>query len=437
MVTREALYALIWSIPMIQVAEQFGVSGSYMTRVCAVLKVPKPGVGYWAKAAVGRAPPPKPLPPAQPGDQLYWVKEGDLCHLPAFTRPVLVGPEVLKDIRARKKLTGQHVLVCGAKAHFESGRPVEEGQYLKPFKKLLVDVTASRETLDKALGFANDLYIALESAGYRVVLAPPDERLRRAEIEEHEEPKKRQSYYDHRRLWSPRRPTVVYVGTVAIGLAVIEMSESVLLRNVKGKYIRDADYIPPKATRPYGDHTWTTTEDLPCGRLRLVAYSPYWLVSWSQTWQESKKSSLKRELTVIVKAIEAAAGELVAKLEEAARQAEIRRLERLAEDERRRQEEDRRQVQESIKESRDQLAAIIRAWGEVMNVERFFQGVQDQAQRLPANEQALVLERLRLAREFMGTRDPMEFFCAWKTPLERYQPIATQTNCLALEEGED
>jgi hypothetical protein len=148
---------------------------------------------------------------------------------------------------------------------------VKEGQYLKPFKKLLVDVTASRDALDRALGFANDLYNALESAGHRVVLAPPDERLRRAEIDEHEESKKKQRYYDHSRLWSPWRPTVVYVGTVAIGLAVIEMSESVLLRYVKGKYIRDADYIPPKDSRLYGDHTWTTTEDLPCGRLRLVA----------------------------------------------------------------------------------------------------------------------------------------------------------------------
>jgi GTP1/Obg family GTP-binding protein len=132
---------------------------------------------------------------------------------------------------------------------------------------------------------------------------------------------------------------------------------------------------------------------------------------------------LRRELPAIVKAIEAAAGELVAKLEEAERQAEVRRLERRAEDERRRQEEERRQVHESIQESREQLAEIIRAWGEVINIERFLQGVQDQAQTLPDNEQALVLKRLKLAREFMGAQDPMEFFRTWKTPLERYRPL--------------
>jgi hypothetical protein len=51
-----------------------------------------------------------------------------------------------------------HGLVGGAKSHFEKGRPVDEGAYLKPYKKLLVDVTASLTNLDKALGLANDLF---------------------------------------------------------------------------------------------------------------------------------------------------------------------------------------------------------------------------------------------------------------------------------------
>jgi hypothetical protein len=427
LVTRDELYECVWSKPMVQVAEQFGVSGSYMTRVCSALRVPRPGAGYWAKVAVGRAPPPKPLPQAQPGDQLYWSKGGDLDRVPA------IKPEAPAATRSRKRIAGTHALVRDAKTHFESGRKVKEGQYLKPYKKLLLDVTASQAGLDKALDFANDLYNVLESAGHRVVLAPSHEQLRRGELDEHEAPKKKQLNYDHGRLWSPWRPTVVYVGTVAIGLAVIEMSESVQLRYVKGKYIRDADYAPPKISHLYGDHTWTTTEDLPCGRLRLVAYSPYWTVSWSQRWQETNKASLKRELPAILKALEAGAVELVAKLEEAERQAEIRRQERLAEQERRRQEEDRRQVEESIKESREQLAGLIQDWGEVMNVERFFQGVQAEVERLPANEQARVLERLRLAREFMGTQDPMEVFCGWKTPVERYQPTAIRPKRVALE----
>ncbi len=119
---------------------------------------------------------------------------------------------------------------------------------------------------------------------------------------------------------------------------------------------------------------------------------------------------------------------MVEKLNEAARQAEIERLERLAAEERRRQEEDRRRVQQSVKDSQAQLVQIIQAWADVMNVERFLKGVQERAAALPADERDGVLERLKLAREFLGSQDPLDFFLAWKTPLERYRPLSVQTD---------
>ncbi len=70
MITREELYALVWSRPMTKVAKQFEVSGSYMAWVCSVLRVPRPPRGYWVKLAVGKAPTPRPLPEVQPGDQV-------------------------------------------------------------------------------------------------------------------------------------------------------------------------------------------------------------------------------------------------------------------------------------------------------------------------------------------------------------------------------
>ena len=71
MVSREELYRLVWSEPMIRIAERFGVSGSYLARICALLNVPRPARGYWAKLAVGKAPVQTPLPAARPGDPLH------------------------------------------------------------------------------------------------------------------------------------------------------------------------------------------------------------------------------------------------------------------------------------------------------------------------------------------------------------------------------
>ena len=45
-ISRKALYEMVWSEPMLKVAARFGVSSSYMARVCTVLNVPRPERGY-------------------------------------------------------------------------------------------------------------------------------------------------------------------------------------------------------------------------------------------------------------------------------------------------------------------------------------------------------------------------------------------------------
>jgi hypothetical protein len=398
---------------MIRIAERFDVSGSYLARVCNLLKVPRPERGYWAKLAVGKAPPRKPLPAPLPGDPLDWTKEGEPVLVIRPRAPARRAPE--KKVRIARNQV--HHLIRGAKAHFENGRLIEDGAYLKPYKKLLVDVTASEGCLDKALGLANDLFNGLESVGYRVVLAPLSEQFGRERVEEREVATTPREYWQQSGLWSPCRPTVVYVGSVPIGLAVVEMSERVTLRYVGGKYIRESEYVPPRSRR-FIDHSWTTERDLPSGRLRIVAYSPYQRVKWSAQWQETRSASIR--IRQIVEQIEAAAPELVSKLEEADRQAEIRRQQWLAEEERRRRDEDRKRVEQSVADSKAELQQIMERWSNAMSTEAFLAGVEQRIQNLPEIEKLKVLERLSLARAFLGTLDPLTFLRAWKTPAERY-----------------
>jgi hypothetical protein len=417
MVSREELYRLVWSEPMTSIAERFSVSGSYLARVCARLNVPRPERGYWAKLAVGKAPEKPPLPPAQPGDLLHWSNEGEHVIAPKPESPAPRKAE--KKVRIPRNRV--HGLIQGARVHFTSGRPVKEGAYLKPYKKLLVDVTASEANLDKALDLANDLFNALHSVGHRVVLAPPHAKLGRRPVEERENALMPREYWQHSGLWSPFRPTVVYVGTVAIGLSIVEMSEEVTLRYVNGDYVRDSDYIPPRG-RYRVDHSWTTKRDLPSGRMRIVAYAPYNLVTWSEQWQETRSASLRSQIRTIVEAIEAAAPKLVAKLEQAEREAEARHRQWLEEHERWEREEDRRRTEQSIADSSTDLRNAIQRWSDVMSTERFLVGVEQRAEELPPPDRDHVLERLKLARSFLGSQDPLDFFRSWKTPGERYAP---------------
>lgn len=65
---------------------------------------------------------------------------------------------------------------------------------------------------------------------------------------------------------------------------------------------------------------------------------------------------------------------------------------------------------------------MIARWAEITRVEQFLASVEARAGQLESAERANVEERLRLARDFLGRQEPLDFFREWKTPAEQYQP---------------
>ena len=145
-VSRDELHRLVWSEPMTKVAKQFNVSGSYMARICTIMNVPRPERGHWAKLAVGRAAPPKPLPEARPGDLLYWSKDGEVQPAP---KPR--APNIRSGTRVRIPRNRIHGLIRGAEEHFENGRTVGNDAY--PRRRTLLGRTGpekARFALDRS-----------------------------------------------------------------------------------------------------------------------------------------------------------------------------------------------------------------------------------------------------------------------------------------------
>jgi len=52
--TRGELYEKMWSRPAIALAEEFGISGRGLGKICTRFEIPVPPRGYWAKLAVGK-----------------------------------------------------------------------------------------------------------------------------------------------------------------------------------------------------------------------------------------------------------------------------------------------------------------------------------------------------------------------------------------------
>lgn len=414
-ISREALYKLVWAEPMLRVAERFGVSSSYMARICTLLNVPRPARGYWARLAVGNAPRIPLLPDPRPGDEPVWAREGEEIRI---DKPLPRPPITTRRSRAVSEPSmTEHPQLNGAKELFEAGRLSYEVGYLKPAKRLLVDLVVTKTGLTKVLSFANDFFLALDRKGYNIVIAPNSEKFYRPEIDEHEIPRNKQGYGGEN-LWSPYRCTVVYIGTVAIGLIIIEMSENIKVRHVKGKYIPEKDYVPPKRAGADG-YTWTTNKDFPTGRLRLQAYSPYGRTKWVKCWQETKGRDLNSQIKSIVKELEKATETITSLVEEGRRQAEIERQKWEAQHERWLKEEAERKAAKALKESKEELVQIIQVWGEVNRIEKFFQDIETSAASLSDDRKIKIMERLRLAREIIGSVDAVDYFLAWRSPGER------------------
>lgn len=52
--TREELHQQVWQTPMSRLANDYGITGNGLAKICDRLNVPYPPRGYWAKKAAGK-----------------------------------------------------------------------------------------------------------------------------------------------------------------------------------------------------------------------------------------------------------------------------------------------------------------------------------------------------------------------------------------------
>jgi len=215
--TRESLYNIVWSEPMLKVAARLGISSSYMARICTYLNIPKPERGYWAKLAAGKAKSKPPLPEPPPGVSSEIFVGGHEIKLPKTISQAPLNSKKRKE-KIKYIRPTNHVLIKDAIKHFKHGRFKHELGYLKPDKHKLLDLTVTKNTFERALEFAYELFLAFEERGCKVVLSDVGYK---APVEIREEPSK-VTPYSFENLWRPNRCTVVYISTTAIGLTILK-----------------------------------------------------------------------------------------------------------------------------------------------------------------------------------------------------------------------
>lgn len=412
-VSRETLYTQVWAMPMTTLGKEYGVSSSYLARICTRLNVPRPERGYWAKLAVGKTIEQPVLPVARPEDELEWCKEG-VSQKIRKSLPVAPSKKLRKTARTSPRLS-LHRLINGAKAHFVVGRKSDEG-YLKPNKKLLADLRVTAESLDSVLNVANQLFLGMEEYGCRVRIASQHERFQRAMVDEREKSNNQQRYENH---WSPWRITVVDVGTVAIGLMLFETSEEVEMERRGGKLVPVGKIKCSHRSRHDYGRSWTTTRDIPTGRFCLQAYSPYFGTTWERQWKVPKNEKLARWISMVIRELEGQAKTISDLVREAEQKRELERQRWEAEYQKWEQEEEQRRQDKALADSHDDLLKVIDDWAKIKNIEHFFNEVEKAIMNMDGERRKTLCERLAMARHMVGEGDALESLKAWRTPSER------------------
>lgn len=418
-VTRLELYKRVCERPLSKVAPELGISGTALAAICKRYQVPYPGSGYWTRKSLG-------LPAELPA--LPEASDETIDILPPVVKPRK--KRTMEERVARKpKLVAKtrrpvrHPLLFGAEEHLRKTREVKNGEFLRPYKRILPDLISSEAALQRALSIANALYLALDERGYRVHIAPAADNLLRIHVGEQEVERKDRKYgrYHSGSIWAPDRPTVFYIDMVPVALAITEMTERVTMRYFNGDYHREDSKLIRSAKSWQLTHSWTTEQDMPCGRFRIVAYSPKNGVDWSRNWQETEQQSLERLIPEIVETLGASKIDLQRLMEAEEAAEEQRKKEQKERWERYEREEDARKTAQALTDSRQQLAEIMEKWGKAMTVERFFADATERLKSADDDRRQRLEGRLALARAVMGSVDPLDFIESWVAPEERHR----------------
>ena len=284
MITRDKLFTLVWSEPAQSVAKRFNVSGSYLARVCERLRIPTPARGYWAKYSAGKVMAKPLLPAPRPGDEISWNPGGGPGEI--FSEAENQSSNEIE--KTPKKLTKKakdstHSLLINVKDLYLKGRLSYQKEFLKPNKRLLPDIQVSTSGLDSALDLANVLFNSLEEKGARVGFEPVGFHSARSALDVKDVPDNRPL---HDNFWSPARNTVFYLSDLRVGVTIFELTESIPMVYIDGKYVREADFISlPKSKR---QHSWVSNHDIPCGRFGVQLYASHYDQHWAKIWKERR-----------------------------------------------------------------------------------------------------------------------------------------------------
>ena len=164
--TRSELYQLVWSIPVLQLSKQFGISNVGLSKICKRYNIPRPPRGYWAKIESGQKIKKTRLP-AGNNSEIIEIKKYPNISNPETHLAGLPSDDI--QVKVPDSLRGAHPLVKQSSETLKSVEPDHLG-ILMSQKGDCLDISVSKKALRRALLIMEGLIRALESLEGHVFL---------------------------------------------------------------------------------------------------------------------------------------------------------------------------------------------------------------------------------------------------------------------------
>ena len=390
--SREDLYELVWSKPMVELAKDFAMSDVGLAKRCRKLGIPVPGRGYWARVAAGQA-------PRQP---TLRKREKEIADYSALTfdapNEESIETKTAAPLPAEYGALRDRILMLGVPAvenlRMASAVVKRTAVLLKrPWQRQImwnrgersgatVPIHVSEAASDRALRICEQLLVAAESLGWKFEVPRPEQ-----------DPSSRSD----RRVQQPPLTTGPTFGELPVE------GESLAIR-IDERH-RQVDHVlteDEKQRKRRGEYVHAPRWDLlPTGDLRLhvmTSKASYIL----RTWKDSARIRLEDQIRSILADL----------LDEAIRMKADRERERLAEVERRCKEELRSQ----LAQRRDANAKLIReleaqagAWFRARLLRSYLRAQRRALgeTKLQATRQGLAIDFLEWAQHYVDQLDPL------------------------------
>lgn len=166
-IKRNELYEMVWTIPMVKIAKEYGVSDKAIAKICNKLNVPVPGVGHWRKLKTEHEVFKTPQPQLIPGDKYEYElkiknkKENELSEKYRLLIEQEENPN--NKIEVKDKLKKAHPLVYQARELL-----LDSDGKMRMTRTKALNISVSPVNLKRSLRILNTLILELEKRRFIV-----------------------------------------------------------------------------------------------------------------------------------------------------------------------------------------------------------------------------------------------------------------------------